>query len=292
VDKFLADTEESSRPDQVAVIGSGYMGLMEAIILTDLGYKVTVYAKAFPKEIGYHDDNEHCITSQVAGGLWLPYGIDLQDKPLHHKLGKETYEYYKKCIETKKYTALTYKPIYLIDSENPLPDYCHPGLIEYKNVKIDFGNGKLHDGVYWMTIMMDGDIFLKELSEEAKKKGVKFVKQNFEDILDICELKEKYIFNCTGAYSRVLFSDLNIIPIAGHLIYVKKTPGCDYFLSAATKDGKYKVATYPQANKLAIGQAYEERGWIDKPDPEVLKILSTNLDELLEWRAGLPKPKL
>jgi len=292
VDYFIQNTSNPQSND-VAVIGSGYMGLLEANLLADLGCKVTVYTNALPKPtIGMYD-TEACITSQVAGGLWMPFGLDIQDKPLHLKLAKETYDYYVKCIQEGKYKGLSYKPVYIIEAENPIEDFCPPKMIDHSIVQIDFGNGKLHEAIHFTSILLDGDIFLNELYQEAKDKGVNFVKRNFENILDLCELKETHIFNCTGSYSRVLFNDTNIVPIVGHLLYLKKTPGVDYFLEATCKDGKNMVTTYPHDNKLGIGFTYEERGWLEKPDPESIQRLIANLNEFLEWRAGVDiKPKL
>jgi len=293
VNLFTANTTDP-QSKEVAVIGSGYMGLLEAILLADLGCKVTVYSHALPKpNLGMYD-TEACITSQVAGGLWMPFGLDIQDKPLHLILAKETYDYYTKCMKEGKYKGLSYKPVYIIEGDNPIEDFCPPKLIDYSFVQLDFGNGKLHEALYFTSILLDGDIFLNELYEEAKKKGINFVQRKFEDILDLCELKETHIFNCTGLYSRVLFNDNNLVPIAGHLLYLKKTPGVDYFLEATCKDGKNLVTTYPHGNKLGIGFTYEEGRVLEKPDPESIKRLITNLNEFLEWRAGLvePNPKL
>jgi len=271
------------------------MGLMEAIILADLGFQVTVYAKAFPKQtLGMYEDKEACITSQVAGGLWMPFGLDIQDKPLHFVLGKQTYDFYKKCMEEKKYKGLSYKSVYIIDAPNPILEFCPPDLINYEQIQVDFGNGKLHEATHFTSMLIDGDVFLNELYDEAKKKGINFVKQDFNDILDVCNLKENHIFNCSGSSSSVLFNDSNIFPVVGHLLYMKKVPQVDYFLSCGTKDGKMRVTCYPQSNKLAVGLTYEERGWLDKADPESVKKLISNLDEFHDWRVGNmnPNPKL
>ena len=291
VDLFIK-SGDSNNNKEVAVIGCGYMGLMEAILLADLGFKVNVYTKDFPKILGVYEDKA-CITSQVAGGLWMPYGLEVQDKSLHYQLGKLTLEYYKECIDNKKYQGLSYKDAYLIDSLNPIEEFCAPGLVPSRDVYVDFGNGAKHHAVTFRTVLMDGDTFLNELFEECKKKGVNFTTRSFDDILDLCELKERCIFNCTGAYSRVLFNDTNIVPIVGHLLYMKRVPGLEYFLSTFNRDKSMRVTTYPQGNKLAVGLTYEERGWLDKPDIESVNKLIKNLEEFLDWKVEMgPKPKL
>lgn len=46
VDKFESENKEKVK--EVAVVGSGAVGLMTALVLTDRGYNVTLYSKVFP----------------------------------------------------------------------------------------------------------------------------------------------------------------------------------------------------------------------------------------------------
>ena len=288
--KFIIERFKNSPSFQetkkVAVIGCGYMGLMEANILADLGLDVTLYTKEVPKELGIYD-TESCITSQVAGGLWMPFGLEIPDKQIHFSLGKLSYDYYKECIEKDKYKGISEKSVFVIDAPNPIIEFCPPDLIKYEQVSIDFGNKKLHEALHYRSFLIDGDLFLRELYEEAQSKGVNFKIRSLENQQDVLDLDEKSIFNCTGSSSRYLFNDDNIVPIVGHILYLTKKSGVDYFLSAGIKNGATRVTAYPQNNKLAIGLTYEERGWLDQPDPESVKQLIENIDQFLYERVGL-----
>ena len=46
VDKFESENKEKVK--EIAVVGSGAVGLMTALVLTDRGYNVTLYSKVFP----------------------------------------------------------------------------------------------------------------------------------------------------------------------------------------------------------------------------------------------------
>lgn len=96
---------------ECAIIGSGAMGLLTAVQLVKLGHKPTIYSARVPK-CGEKDNNE-CITSQIAPGLWLPYGYDNQDPIKHEQVSKRSFDYFSECIENKRYpTGLHYCKVY------------------------------------------------------------------------------------------------------------------------------------------------------------------------------------
>lgn len=290
VDKFLI--EVGSKVKTVGIIGAGYMGLFQGLMLKELGFNVNVYASQFPVKLGiYKEGGLPMITSQVAGGLWMPYGYDLTNKALHDSMAKETFLYYKQCIDKKIYKGLSYSTTVIMDIKNPVAEFVPDGLIQSKSVKVDFGNGVLHDAEIYNTILMDGDQLLNELYEEAKSKSIVFKEKKLENLDDVLALPEEVIFNCTGNGSAKLFNDQNMVPYSGHLIYVKKVPGFDYFLSSTTPDGSWRVTAYPQGNKLAIGLSYEEKGWIEKPDPKTIQALIDNMIDFIKRKVEV-KPKL
>jgi len=287
VDKFLM--EIGPKVKKVAIIGSGYMGLFQSIMLRELGYEVNVYAELFPQKVGMYN-GKPIVTSQVAGGLWMPFGYEVGNRPLHNAITKESFLFYKDCIEKNKYKGVSYKDDVMINYENPVPLYLPEGLIKERYVKVDFGNGVHHDAIIIKSMLIDGDVLLNELLEEAKAKGVKFHNKRFNDLKDVLALEEEVIFNCSGHGSYKLFGDKDIIPIAGHLIYINKVPGIDYFLCSTNEAGDI-VSCYPHGNKLAIGLAYEKLGFIDGPVQKTLDKLVSNMNAWLD-KYATPKPKL
>jgi hypothetical protein len=287
VDLFLLEVGDKVK--EVAIIGGGYMGLFQAIILADLGYVVNIYAKEWPVKEGWYK-GQPLTTSQVAGGWWMPFGMDLGNWPRHEQLTKDSFSWFVDVIEKKKFAGISWKDSYLYNYTNPVPEACPKGLIEVKKAKLQFNGGKTVDGEIFKTILIDGDMFLNELLDEAKKKGVIFHDRTFNNLDDVLNLRETVIFNCLAWGSYQVFGDKKIIPIAGHLLYMKKIPGVDYFFNYKRKDG-WVVSLYPQGNKLAIGLAYEKIGWIDGPKQESLDTLFRNYNEFID-EYGTPKPKL
>lgn len=290
VDKFLM--EFGSKVKEVAILGSGYMGLFQSLLLSELGYNVKVYAHQFPSEQILYK-GKPILTSQLAGGLWMPFGCDMEsNRPLFDAVARESYAFYKDIIEKKKYKGVCYKNSVLINYENPILKAVPKGLMQWKEVKVDFGNGQLHDATVYESMLIDGDIFLKELHDEAKNRGVVFIDKEFQTLDEILALEQKVIFNCTGGDSRKLFKDDNLIPIAGHLVFIKKIPGMEYFLSAPAPESYMKVSTYPHEKKIAIGLAYQKIGWITEPKQEIVEKIIKNMNDFVEKYTMTPKPKL
>ena len=265
------------------------MGLFQSIFLAELGYEVNLYADNFPMLKGKYDGRA-CITSQVAGGLWMPFGLEYVNRALHNTWAKESWEFYKKAYETNRLEGLSWHDVYMLNYENPIPMYVPKGMIPVKKVRVDFGNGVLHDAEVYRSLLMDGDFLLNGLMREAKEKGVRFHNKKFETLDEILKLDEKVIFNCTGWGSAKLFGDDKIVPIAGHLLYLKKVSGLNYFLCAKNKKGEI-VSTYPHAEKLAIGLSYQKLGYIQAPLEETVQMVMNNMNEWVRENA-MPKPKL
>ena len=273
----------------VAVIGSGYIGLFTAILLAELGYNVTIYAEDFPVNFGVYKDRP-VLTSQVAGGLWMPYGYDINNRALHDIFSKDTFEFYQRCISSGFYKGLSYKKMILYGpTPNLVKLYVPEGIMkDYREVEITFGNGSYFPARVATTILMDGDIFLNELVKEAKIKDVKFTSKKFKTLEDLKKLDEEIIFNCTGNGAATLFADKNMKPIKGQLIYFEKPNGFDYFLQALSPNGE-RITTYPQGNKQAIGLSYEENVTNIEPDPKILETLRKNMEDFLIDKIARPK---
>lgn len=78
---------------------------MTALELAKRSYSVTIYSERIP-ELG--SKTEHPIASEVDPGKWFPYLCDEGTNPLRHEvLSKLSYDYYKDCIDTKKYQSIT-----------------------------------------------------------------------------------------------------------------------------------------------------------------------------------------
>jgi D-amino-acid oxidase len=67
--------------EEVAVLGSGVIGLTAAAILAQRAFNVTIFAKDFPPN----------TTSNVAGGQWAPASVEHNDKVQFERILKNSY---------------------------------------------------------------------------------------------------------------------------------------------------------------------------------------------------------
>lgn len=96
---------DKSMVNEIAVLGSGYMGLFTAKILAEKGFNVTLYAQNFP----FKKPRGPCyLASEAAGvnlylkyhqGYWMPYnyGLDEKDKramEFHDLTSRMSFDYY------------------------------------------------------------------------------------------------------------------------------------------------------------------------------------------------------
>ncbi len=252
VDQFVDDKHQE---DQIAILGAGYMGLITANLLADMGYQVTIYADLFPQQ--ELQIETLCLTSLIAGGLWLPFGMDIKNETLHETITKNSFDYYKSAIEQKMFQGLKFAKVYNVKGDKPFVKSRLPAgtLEEAEEVEIEFGNGKFFAAYESTTILLDGYVFLNELFERAKQKGVVFVNRHFFTQEELLTLQERVIFNALGYGSKALFQDENMVPIRGQHLYLKPQKDVDYFLFAEKE--KRVFALYPSQQKIASGFSYE-----------------------------------
>ena len=75
--------------------------MITAKMLLVQGYNVDMIAHVFPKKMGVTNGIEDHMASQIAGGLFLPYGYHFGDLFDNERMIKDTYNILKE-IATKK----------------------------------------------------------------------------------------------------------------------------------------------------------------------------------------------
>lgn len=283
VNIFMNDTSKSVK--KVAIIGCGYMGLFQALMLAKLGYAVNIYAKDFPIKTGMYSKDSTVITSQVAAGLWLPFTCKITDQSMHDSIMQESFNYYLNCFQKKLYHGITMVDYITLQGESGAKESA-PGLLNVQRIRVDFETGILYDAELVRTLLIEGDIFLNEIYEEAKRtKNITICSKEFNSSEEVLCLEEEVIFNCTGWGSEKLFHDTNMVPYSGHIIYVERMPGVDYFMSLSMRhkdDIEEGVDLYPLSNKLGIGYSKINLGWITEPREEIIQNIIDNLNEFVD----------
>jgi len=244
----------------VAVIGSGIMGLTSARLLQDAGWNVTIYTKAMARH----------TTSNVAGGEWGPFSshdpevssdayksqLAFAARIAHHahtNLGGADYgihwtELYRPSNSPDDGDNGEFADLYpyedvLGPGEHPFPtDYCHVSV----------------------TMMMEPATYLRRLTEDVHQAGGKFVIRNFAAKEELLTLSEPVIFNCTGLGARQLFGDEDLVPVKGQLVFMPPDPDVDYLTIGG---GQGNLYMFSRSDVLLLGGTFKIGDWSTNPEP-------------------------
>jgi len=242
-------------PGEVAVVGSGIMGLCTARLLQDAGWSVTIYTR---------DVYRH-TTSNVAAGEWGPFSthddsqvdaaflarLDWAARVSHHaytnltgpKYGirwLETYELEAKppreVVRSSYDDLFTYQGI-LRPGEHPLGEW-------YARRQV--------------TMQIDPGTLLRQLTADFQLAGGKLVIRNFTDLADVLALRETVIFNCSGLGAAALFDDSNLVPAKGQLVYLPPDPAVDYMTFGGGSPGTHGfLHMFPRGDVLLLGGIFK-----------------------------------
>jgi len=245
----------------VAVIGSGVIGLTSARLLQDAGWNVTIYTR----------DMARHTTSNVAGGEWGPFSahdpkvstpafksqLAFAARISHHahtNLG--SHEYGIHWIEL-------YRPS---DTAEDNDDGEFAQFYPYKSVlgpgEHPFPTAFAHVS---LTMLIEPAIFLRRLTEDVLQAGGHFVVRNFADKEELLTLPESVLFNCTGLGARQLFGDEELTPAKGQLVYLPPDPDVDYLTIGG---GQGNLYMFSRTDVLLLGGTFKLGDWSTNPEPE------------------------
>ena len=241
-------------PGEVAVIGSGIMGLCTARLLQDAGWSVTIYTR---------DVYRH-TTSNIAAGEWDPtwcYAPGKADAAFLARLD------WAARISHHAYTNLTgarygirWLESYELERVPPAgtghSTYDH--LFPYQG---SLGPGEHPFGNWYarrrVTMQIDPGTLLRQLTADFQLAGGKLVIRNFADRAEVLALRETVIFNCTGLGAAALFDDPNLVPVKGQLVYLPPDPAVDYLTFGGGFDGENGfLHMLPRGDVLLLGGVF------------------------------------
>jgi glycine/D-amino acid oxidase-like deaminating enzyme len=239
---------------QVAVLGSGVMGLSTARLVQDAGFPVTIYAAALPPE----------TTSNIAGGQFHPFGVfqpsavtpgfkaqylralDYSWRRFQIMVGDEYgirwLPTYVESDSVEDREIANFPPInrMLVEAEHPFP----------------LANVRRYDTMYVET-----GRYLRQMLRDVQIAGGKIEVRKFASPADLAALPEGLVFNCTGLGSRDLFGDSELQPIRGQLAILEPQPEVRY---AALGNFGYM---FPRADGILLGGTFERGIWDATPQP-------------------------
>jgi glycine/D-amino acid oxidase-like deaminating enzyme len=242
-------------PGEVAVLGSGIMGLCSARLLQDAGWSVTIYTR---------DVYRH-TTSNVAAGEWSPFSTFAPGQADEVFLARLDWA---ARISHHAYTNLT-GPKYGIRwlecyelgeeafAENPQGSF--DDLFAYQ--------GRLGPGEHpfgkryakrFVTMQIDPGTLLRQLTADFQAAGGKMVIRNFAKLDEVLSLKEMVIFNCTGLGAATLFNDSKLVPAKGQLVYLPPDAAVDYMTFGGGNEGENGfLHMFPRGDVLLLGGIFK-----------------------------------
>jgi D-amino-acid oxidase len=222
----------------IRVIGAGYIGLTAAIELSLKGYKVS----------GITAKELYDIASWKNAGYFALVSVktDENEQPNLNRIGKITFEEYKKIYEGKHpyitSECVRYLPVYCsVDTEAGVEDLEAKGLIPPREyVTLDFGNNVQHENfVKYMTYFMDTTHIMMQLRAKVASLGIEIEEK---ELTSFNELAETIVFNCSGLGAKQLNHDEKMIAVRGHLVNLNQDSGSEhmnYMIYTKLDDGSY-----------------------------------------------------
>ena len=238
------------QPGEVAVIGSGIMGLTSARLLQDAGWKVTIYTR----NVARH------TTSNVAAGEWAPFSV--HDAEVSSAAFKSQLNWAAR-IAHHAYTNLggadygiRWLEAYTL-SESPITesDGEFDDLFPYSAIlspdEHPFASPYVRRLV---TMQIDPATLMRQLIEDFQIAGGRLNIRDFADRSDVLSLAEPVIFNCTGLGAAKLFDDTELTPIKGQLVFLPPDPAVDYMTFGGDQEMLYM---FPRTDVILLGGTYK-----------------------------------
>lgn len=242
----------------IAVLGSGVIGLSTALILQQAGAKVTIYARDFPPY----------TTSNVAGAMWHPVTLFEREDVSQATLDMLDLA---SRIAFNRFVGYANDPRYGVSwirqfslSENGMStrypyvggDALYPGL--RRNRKGGPFGFAWHDAYY--TLMIDPDIYLRALVNDFLIAGGEMEEWTFETQEDLAALPQTSVVNCMGLGSGEVFGDETIIPARGQLSFLLPQSNIDYGYAGGW-EGSGVIYMFPRKTGILLGGSVDKGDW-------------------------------
>lgn len=219
---------QASEGTAVAVIGGGIMGLTVATLLKEMKLDVRMYAKCFTKTV-----------SDIAGGQWSPSIMEYE----RTAAGKQRFERIL-CRAFHGYKAMINRGYGVSERSN----YVHTITDGFKKIpqslikpvpvpSLPFDGQNRLSGWRYDTLLIEPPTFLGRLRSDLRRQLVPMNKQTFSSPSQVSALGERIVINCTGLGSREIWTDDNLRPRQGQLVFLKPQSNLQYLYSGVPQRG-------------------------------------------------------
>jgi glycine/D-amino acid oxidase-like deaminating enzyme len=270
----------------IAVLGSGAVGLATARLLVERGFRVSVYTKDLPPN----------TTSNIAGGQWFPftvYDVDCLTPDFEEQFATATEFSYKRYQTiVGDYYGVRWLPNFQM-ADTPLPTnglMSRTGplfrmLPEFSELPparhpFPFRYARRFD-----TMFIQPPIYLDAMLRELRISGVPITVREFRDAKELMALPEPVIVNCTGLGAKGLFGDEEMVPIKGQLTILLPEEDVTYATMAP------ELYMFPRRDGIVLGGTHERGVWDLAPDPEEeTRMLTQHGDIFRRMAARMGRP--
>ncbi|MCF2857179.1 FAD-binding oxidoreductase [Pseudoalteromonas sp. SMS1] len=260
-----AQLASQPRVKDIAILGSGVMGITTALILAQEGFDVTIYADDFPPN----------TTSNIAAALWLPSSYfdrnivtpAFLEKDRHIIRG--SFSRFLGYVNVPRYGVSWHNYHLLLpqarDSIRQLPggNDLYPELATSTEDNL-FGYPYQS---YMKALIIDPMLYLPALLQDAQIAGAKLKQAKFENLDQVLALKERVVVNCTGLGASKLFADTSMYPIQGQLTHLLPQPEINYAYVVPTPEGYLYM--FPRKGSIVIGGTAVKRAFSTEPDQKL-----------------------
>ncbi len=272
MDLAFTATGTSPAGQQVAVLGCGALGLTLATLLQRSGAQVTLYAKDRPQDTrsfnatgSWTPDSRIALTQsvtpafaaqwqQMARTSWRTYAgfLSLPGNPveftdryyLSDEAPEQAYQRYL-ASDPIGFARLHDSIADLTPSSIDLPPGTHPFPTRYarRNSQLMFNITEL----------------VHLLTQDFLTAGGRLETRTFHTPVDLAQLPQTIVFNCTGYGARQLFADESITPVRGQIGWLIPQPECNYGITY----GELSVLCRRDGIVVQPSEKGEATGWQD-----------------------------
>lgn len=249
-------------PGDAAVIGSGIIGLTNARLLQDAGWRVTIYTR----DVARH------TTSNVAAGEWSPFSV--------HDPAVSSDEFKAKLnwaarVSHHAYTNLggpdygvRWLETYVL-GDSPDPGHDGDQLDDLFPHRATLGPGEhpfaTRYAQRFVTMQIDPAVLLRRLVQDFQVAGGRFVIRNFGNRSEALSLDESVIFNCSGLGAAQLFDDASLVPAKGQLVYFPPDQDVDYMTIGG---GRGLLHMFPRSDVILLGGMFKLGDYSTHAEPD------------------------
>jgi hypothetical protein len=250
-------------PGDTAVIGSGVIGLTNARLLQDAGWRVTIYTR----DVARH------TTSNVAAGEWSPFSVhdpEVSSGEFKARLNwaARVSHYAYTNLGGSDYGVRWLETYVLTDSPDPADD-DGDRLDDLFPHRATLGPGQhpfpTRYAQRFVTMQIDPAVLLRRLIQDFQIAGGRFVIRNFSARSDVLSLGESLIFNCSGLGAAQLFGDASLTPAKGQLVYFPPDHDVDYMTIGG---GRGLLHMFPRSDVILLGGMFKLGDYSTHVEPD------------------------